>query len=168
MKKVAKLVLGMIVAVMVLAVFLLQFDALSTHALISGSCAVQPGYECINAAINTSGQLRFEFGQNTGTTEYNFELACYVLSAVNDQPTVGTGIYTSISNVGASLNQLATGRQVNISRLQCYDINGTVFASSTGARFSGWLWINYTNNSSAASKSNPWHTVKANLILKVS
>lgn len=157
---------GLAIGVLVPFVFIFIYS--STHCVFCGAnlvyttCIASPGYLCANAALNTNGQFSSQFGQNTGSAEYNVELACARGGDSNTEPN-NVSSWTGISN-----STLQSGQIVSITGLQCYDPNGLPFSASIGSSFEGFLWLNYTNSTAAPSNAtNPWHTVNvATIVIK--
>ena len=85
--------------------------------------------------------------------------------------------FNSLSSTGFSLpasntgNTVTNGQTMVVSELPCYTTTGTPLSSpSMGTGFSGYIWINYTIGSGAATPlggANPFHTVKAMTIKAV-
>jgi hypothetical protein len=155
----------LIIAVVLGALF--QLGIFNGSIAAGNACLPGPGYLCKTPQLITDGTLTFSFGQNTGYPLYNLQLAC-AASQTPSGPNPLTA-FRSISATGAVLapsstgNTITNGQVLIVSSLPCYDATGTQLSNpSMGAGFSGYLWVNYTTGSAAASlATNPWHTVKA-------
>ncbi len=155
----------LIIAVVLGALYVM--GVFSGSAFIGNSCMSSSGYLCKNQQLLTDGTLTFNFGQVTGSSLYNMQLAC-AASAASGVPNPITA-FRSIASNGAVLapsstgNTLTNGQILTISSLPCYASNGLPLGNpALGTGFSGYVWVNYTLASSAASAaSNPWHTAKA-------
>lgn len=140
----------------------------SSASLIGNSCTASSGYLCQNPTLDTTGLIVFDFGQFNGAPFYNVQLACTATSNTLGLPNPITA-FNSISSSGVALpasntgNTLSNGQRITISSLPCYNAAGVQLGASTiGASFSGYIWVNYTSGSGAASQAtNPWHTTKA-------
>ncbi len=140
------------------------------------ACITIPGYECQQPILNTGGLLTFTLGQSTGTTFYNAQMACASTSNTLGLPS-NVMAFNSLSATGAPYNSLIygntiySGTTVPISSWPCYSgglpPTGT---SPIGTVYSGYIWLNYTLNSSPPSNTNnPYYSVKiATLAVKVS
>ncbi len=170
----------LIIAVVLGALF--SLGVFSGSSLLGTSCIASPGYSCSNPILNNAGTLSFTFGQNTGSTIYNVELACAATSTGTGQPSstalgggynslllsasgggspgLANGITGGVSTLVG--NQLSSGQTVQISGWPCYGTTGSALGSqSIGAAFSGFIWMNYTSSQCTMEASGcPWLTAK--------
>jgi hypothetical protein len=161
----------LIIAVVLGALF--QLGIFTGSTTTGTACLSSMGFLCKTPQLITDGTLTFNFGQNTGSTLYNLELACaasantlgpYPITAFNS--IASTGFSLPASNTG---NTVTNGQTMVVSELPCYTNTGTPLSSpAMGTNFSGYIWVNYTTGSAAASlATNPWHTIKAMTIKAV-
>ena len=157
----------LIIAVVLGALF--RLGVFNGGAAIGNSCVPTSGFFCRNQQLVTAGTLTFNFGQDTGSPLYNFQLACTASANSLGFPYPITA-FNSISSAGAVLpssnaagNFLGNGQTMTISSLPCYGTTGTVLGSTlVGTSFTGFIWVNYTANpGTATAATNPWRTVKA-------
>ncbi len=164
-------------AILIIAVILgilFQLGVFSSGTLTGTACIATSGYYCSNPTLTTGGTLTFIFGQSTGSTLYNLEIACtdagntlgpYPITSFNS--ITGTGLAIVASSTG---NQLNSGQSIVVSALPCYTSSGVFIGSRpVGYAYSGYIWVNYTQYATPAGAGNPWQTVKSSAItVKVS
>ncbi|MFI5412922.1 MAG: hypothetical protein ACHQX1_03450 [Candidatus Micrarchaeales archaeon] len=157
-------------AILVIAVVLgalYQLGIFNAANILGTSCVASPGYLCKSATLTSASQLTFVFGQNIGSTMYNVQLACAATASTTGLPLPGTA-FNSISATGAVLppsstgNALSAGSTITISALPCYGTTGSIASNlAIGSGYSGFIWANYTTQSTAEVKgTNPWLTAK--------
>lgn len=164
-------------AILIIAVVLsvlFQLGIFSSASLTGTSCIGMSGYLCKSPTLTAAGYMTFTVGQNTGVPLYNVELACASTSDSTGQPYPNSA-YNSITSGGLAIpasttgNTIANGQTLTISQLPCYSPTGTLSSGSIGASFSGYIWIQYTTQSSAEGAGNLWNIVKmANVRAKAS
>jgi hypothetical protein len=156
----------LIIAVVLGALFMMGVFGSSTA--FGNACLANVGYLCKTSQLLMDGTLTFNFGQSTGSSLYNLQLACASTAASTGLPNPVTA-FNSISSTGSALpasntgNTIVNGQTMTVSSLPCYGATGQPLSSpALGVGFSGYIWVNYTIGSGTASAaSNPWHTVKA-------
>ena len=128
---------------------------------IRGSCTPVSGYLCENLSISKSnGLMNLVIGQNTGSTQYNVALACavssnnYGLPYAESDPwyyVMSSGYVKSATQANPSGSiSLASGEQITVKGLPCYDASGRLITSGTASNYT--LWYNYTSvNTSSPS-----------------
>ncbi len=140
----------------VVAVALYQLGIFTGANLLGSTCVAASGYLCQNFALNTSGTASFSFGQNTGQTLYNVEIACADNGNSIGLPSNGMAwnfLYANgvVSNTINNMNlnnavDLISGQIVQVHGLQCYSPVGLPLRNPViGSAYSGVLWINYTS-----------------------
>jgi hypothetical protein len=158
-------------AILIIAVVLASLFSLgvfNSASLSGNSCIGGPGYVCKNPLLTTAGKITFSFGQNTGAALYNIQLACSAALTSDGLPNP-IAAFNSISQTGAALpasntgNTLTNGQILVVSSLPCYSSTGQALGSmQIGGSFSGYIWVNYTSKSGAASAAtNPWRSAKS-------
>ncbi len=167
-------------AILIIAVVLGALFSLGVFgggSLVGTACVASPGYLCSGPALNSNGELSFQFGQNTGSSIYDIEMACAATSGSTGLPAnmaafspISTAGVAQANTVGLSYNAIVSGQTLSISTLPCYTSTGVALGSALspalsgtatiGQSFSGYLWLNYTTQGSAPGGSNPWYTVK--------
>jgi hypothetical protein len=117
---------ALVIIVVVLAA-LYNVGIFSGNALFSTSCTAQVGYFCGTPILNSSGVVTVQFGETVGQITV-----------------VGIGCSNS-STQSPIIQPLSTsqlmqpGSKINVN-FQC-----KIKSSSLGTAFSGFLWVNYTN-----------------------
>ncbi|MEM3841687.1 MAG: hypothetical protein QXN59_03275 [Candidatus Micrarchaeaceae archaeon] len=125
-----------------------------SQTVAPSSCTSQSGYVCADLSLSSNGVVTFEFGQDTGFTIYNLEFACTALETPAGLPNP-SNVFTP-SPESTMLNS-----QKEYATATCYSSTGSRFsATQIGTLYTGYLWINYTENNAAPSPSNPWLTAK--------
>ena len=171
---------GWAVLIISVTIVALNYLGVFNSANVTGtSCTAISGFTCQNPTITTSGTVTFLFGQATGRTLYNVEFECTAsASGANGLPnplnmfnsiTTG-GVMTVNLPIGTTGNSLVNGQTITLSTLPCYSATGSLLGSQIiGTIYSGYVYVNYTTTSLAASGTNPWVTVKViNIRTKVS
>ncbi|MDE1856766.1 MAG: hypothetical protein KGH98_01640 [Candidatus Micrarchaeota archaeon] len=117
----------------------------SSHggAVPSTSCISASAYLCINQRLNTSGDLSFTFGQNTGSVIYNA-----VISAAPSNSSIGTGGFPLTLSSSAPISTILPGQSFNVT----IPLSSSVLPSkSVGTSFDGYLWLNYSATANGVS-----------------
>lgn len=139
-------------AVLIL-IFFIVLIAIYLHDWLSGGlgeipasnwCIAYPRFYCINPILADSGLLSITVGQNLGTVIYNASIACLAVNGNSITPL--PYMYRGLNSLGWSSNTLSSGQTPQISGLQCYNANGTMFSGPSGTSFSGALFITYPAN----------------------
>ena len=146
----------LIIAVVLGALF--SLGVFSGGALLGTSCVAGSGYVCQNPVMGLTGQLSFTFGQNTGSSIYDTNLACAAtansagLPAASGSPWVPIGTIGN-SGTGNTANELVSGQTVSVAGLTCYSGvsgNANMLAAygsggsvPIGTPFSGALYVSY-------------------------
>jgi hypothetical protein len=153
MNKKEKSLTTVIVIIIVAALLLYSSIFYFGHSNLSVlPCFATPGYSCQNYVLETNGTFSFLFGQYTSPTIYNIKMACAATETTAGLPNPPS----ALENI---TYYLQNGTMISVA-LQCYGASGTAFSGSIGSPFSGFIWLNYTNNSTIPSSTNPWHTLK--------
>jgi hypothetical protein len=144
----------LIIAVVLGALF--SLGVFSGSSLLGTSCVASPGYLCSNPSLLTSGLLTFTFGQNTGSTIYDVELACgatsttgglpanaYAWSTIGTTGTAGTQVIPIGATVGSNVPvggtwaasygnslSLSSGQTVQVVGLPCFGATTTQIATA--------------------------------------
>ena len=178
-------------AILIIAVVLGALFSLGifSNPGIGTACIASPGYLCTGPALNSNGELSFQFGVNTGTTIYDIEFACaatantlglpdngYAWSPIS--PTGAADVMTGNVGTGSGMTTgFVSGQTLAITGLPCYGPTGLPLGSqlnpapatgtaTIGTSYSGSLYMNYT--ASLCTSSCTWYTLKiATLSLKV-
>ncbi len=112
------------------------------------TCRGGPGYVCKDVAMNLSGQISFNFVQDTGREIYNIQFSCSEKQPVAFVDAAGNGT-------------LANSISTHVSGLQCYNANGTAMENlQLGTPFIGSIRMNYTSEPGIPSNTNIWNTVR--------
>lgn len=146
---------------------LYQLGVFNAANVSGASCVGVATFVCQTPTLTTVGTLTFTFGQNSGFTIYNVQLACAGASS-GGLPSPLTA-FNSISSIGTVLppsntgNTIVTGATLTISALPCYSSKGALVTSmSIGQQFSGGIWLNYTTKSAVEDPvANPWVSIRA-------
>ena len=172
----------LIIAVVLGALF--SLGVFSGSSLLGTSCVAAPGYLCSNPTLLTTGLLTFTFGQNTGSTIYNVQIACSATTNSLGMPS-NSQAFNVIGSAGVPAGPwngvvtgatLTSGQTITVTGLPCYGSLNTFLGTglSIGTTFSGYLLMNYTTgNANSATPSvgasgNLWYTTKiATLTMKV-
>jgi hypothetical protein len=153
-----------IVLIVGLLVFFTQLGTFSVSSLPGSPCRPSLDYVCMNPKLSSNGSLAFTFEQNTSHTIYNLRLAC-VSTLKSD------GLPANSSAWTLEASQLPNMQTVQITNLTCYNNYALPFATSSspasaGEKFTGYILLNYTNNSPAPGNAqNPWYTTKIAVIV---
>ena len=158
-KKSALLFILFVVAIVGLAIIILDQTTL-TLVNPRPACVAVPSFACLpNATMNTKGQVSFTFIQSTGETLYNVSFACLV--ETNNHLILGNSDFNTTALIGNnSIESGATSRVVV--NLPCHTADGSVLTSQKiGTQFDNVsVWIRYF-------KMNKTVTVTSMLSLEV-
>ena len=147
-------------AILIIAVVLAALFELGVFSGVTSggtSCITIGGFQCTLEVLTTSGQLTFQFGQNTGNPMFNVQMGCASNSNAIG-PTAAPGIdpwYIVMNNglVGpynpadkANALALQSSAFLTITGLPCFDVKGNPVQGNDpiGTQFTGSLWINFT------------------------
>ncbi len=164
--KVKKMLIPLVVIIAILIIGLLMF--FSEEGIYSTgppnyipSCTAPSGYLCENPQLSTSGILSLTFGQNSGITLYNIQMAC--TSTLNN---INARAWT------AEFSSLPTGLVAPMNNLICYGQSSLPISNSSnpmtiGQSFNGYILLNYTNSAGAPNgRQNPWHAITIPITIK--
>jgi hypothetical protein len=180
-------------AILIIAVVLGALFSLGVFgggSLVGTACVASPGYLCSSPTLGSNGELAFTFGQNTGSTIYNVQMACVATTNSVGLPSNGAawspiatnGLAVTMSgpntaNALGGSGGFVSGQEQAVTGLPCYGTTGIAIGSALnpalsatatiGTSFSGYLFLNYTGTYCSGSGCT-WYTVKmATLSLKV-
>ena len=144
-------------AILIIAValgLLYVLGVFSPSSAVTNSCTSQSGYICTALTLSPRGPVTFEFGQDTGSTLYNVELTCTALES-------SAGLPDPSNTFVVSPARTVINSQKFFVNVPCYTDTGAEFSSTTlGTTYTGFLWVNYTEDNAPPSTSNPWLTAK--------
>jgi len=132
-------IIGILVFIAVILYIVIGLPSISQpNGFVSAFCTPYAGFHCNSPVVTTSGLLSVTISQNLNFTQYNVSASC----VARGLPSVSE--FRDIKSIGQVSNTLRNGEIINVTGLQCYNANGTVFSGPTGTSFTGQIFLNYS------------------------
>lgn len=116
----------------------------------------QLGFTCTNPVLDTNGTLFMSM-----TNSNNNAVRIYAINCTTERSPTPPA---APAKTAAVLKRLEREEKYELNRVACYKPDGSRFASSAGADFSGRLWVFYKNDEDG--EGYPYRTAGANVATK--
>ena len=141
---------AILIILIVLAVLYI-LGVFNPSGILGNQCNAQFKYSCTGATLSTNGSVSFLLGQNTGTNQYNVEVACTAVTNSSGGPYASSSPWISVTS------ELDSGTSVQVNGTPCFSSTGALLGTQNlGVQFTGVLWERYTTSPAAEGGANSW------------